>query len=104
PSCQVDELDALFGLDDEGFAVNRKAAGRRRCHLLHRFLAYGHGRTLAHSVLSVLGSDLPRPAFGHERSMLRENNTLRQPCYTPPVRRNAGRTDNRRLPRWPSEV
>src|SRR6185503_17262787 len=28
----------------------------------------------------VLGSGLPRPAFGHEQSMLRKNNTLRQPA------------------------
>jgi hypothetical protein len=58
---EVDELDALLGLDDQGFAVNRQAANRRRCHLLDRLLADSHGRTLAHSVLSVCGVDCRVP-------------------------------------------
>ena len=51
PVGEIDELDALIGLDDERLAVNRKAADRRRCHLFDGLLANGDGRTLAHAFL-----------------------------------------------------
>ena len=58
---------------------------------------HGFSRTVTVELLliqssRVLGSDLSRPAFGHEHSMLRKNNGLRQPCYTPAVRPNPDAT------------
>src|SRR4029453_10774160 len=50
PVGEIDELDTLVRLDDEGFAMNRKAARRRRSHLLDGPLADGDGRTFAHAV------------------------------------------------------
>src|SRR4029453_13089123 len=50
PVGEIDELDTLVRLDDEGFAMNRKAARRRRSHLLDGPLANGDGRTFAHAV------------------------------------------------------
>jgi hypothetical protein len=79
---QIDQLDALIGLDDERLAMNRHAANRRSGHTVDRLLADGDSRTLAHAVPFSFGSVRPGPTYGHERSMLRKNNRLRQPCYS----------------------
>src|SRR5207245_10228237 len=53
---EIDQLDSLLRLHDEGLAVNRQAAGLRRSHVLHGRLANGDGRTFAHAFLSARGS------------------------------------------------
>ena len=50
---EIDELDALIGLDDNRLAMNRQAASLREAHVLDRLLANGDGRTLAHALLVV---------------------------------------------------
>src|SRR5262249_20797440 len=84
PAREVDELDALIGLHDEGFAVNRKAADRRRRHVLDGPLAHSDGRTLAHAILFGWWAANARvPRADMNRVMLRTNASPRQPCYTP---------------------
>src|SRR5205823_14979532 len=52
---EIDQLDPLIRLHDEGLAVNRQAAGLRRSHVLYGRLANGDGRTFAHAFLSAGG-------------------------------------------------
>ena len=47
---EVDHLDALVGLHDERFTVNRQAAGLRGRHRLDGVLAGRDGRTLTHAL------------------------------------------------------
>ena len=54
PSIQKD-TDAIVRVDDKVLTVNHKAASRHARHLFDGGCADGHGRTLAHAFLFVVG-------------------------------------------------
>src|SRR3954447_25389796 len=62
---EIDQLDALIGLDHEGLTMNRKAADHRAGHLLDRRLPDGDSRTLAHALPLRMRSEKARTRTGY---------------------------------------
>mgnify|MGYP003694140091 CR=1 FL=1 len=76
PVGQIDELDALIGLDDERLAVNRQVADRRADATSSTgFRGRSDGRTLAHA-LPQLAPIIRCPVAANDQTMLRKNERL----------------------------